>query len=55
VEESSCTSLCICVYTGVCLASIGAGLGEFTFLSLTAHFDKSVMSTLTSLVLDDFV
>jgi len=32
---------------GVVLASIGAGLGEFTFLSLAAHFDKSVASILS--------
>jgi len=29
-----------CMYLGVVLASLGAGLGEFTFLSLLAHFDK---------------
>lgn len=33
---------------GIVLASIGAGLGEFTFLSLTAHFDKSQVSTWSS-------
>ena len=34
------------MHSGVILASLGAGLGEFTFLSLTAHFDKSVASVL---------
>jgi len=36
------TITCVCMCAGVVLASIGSGLGEFTFLSLTAHFDKSV-------------
>jgi len=42
----------VCV-SGVVLASIGSGLGEFTFLSLTAHFDKSVRSVHTCRVVDD--
>lgn len=29
-----------CSITGVVLASIGSGMGEFTFLSLTAYFDR---------------
>jgi len=43
--NASCTFVCVCMYLGVVLASIGAGLGEYTFLSLMAHFDKSVTSS----------
>jgi len=41
---SICTRVCLCL--GVALASLGCGLGEFTFLSLTAHFDKWVKGCL---------
>ena len=32
------------VIIGVCCASISTGFGEITFLSLTAHYDKSAVS-----------
>ncbi|ELU00649.1 hypothetical protein CAPTEDRAFT_128152 [Capitella teleta] len=34
--------------TGVVFASLGAGLGEITFLSLSTHFDKNSVSTWSS-------
>jgi len=33
---------------GVCMASIGSGLGEITFLALSAHYDKNTVSAWSS-------
>ena len=36
------------VIFGVACASIGSGLGEITFLSFSAHYDKSTVSAWSS-------